>query len=167
MALSGYMLLGNMEQDHNCNLLKHLSHISYVAKVFDVNLSLSSSSLLLKELVVTSTAPNILELHAFKMVYILPPLLISCILSFVVAHGDLFSIRQSQGQINVHFGNTLQLKKRDAEELGLQKRQNCGPSIGSCPKGQCCQASGLCGTGSDFCEGPQCQFDYSDSCDAL
>jgi hypothetical protein len=44
---------------------------------------------------------------------------------------------------------------------------DCGPGIGPCPAGQCCSESNWCGSTVDYCKGPQCQLDYSDSCDAL
>lgn len=48
-----------------------------------------------------------------------------------------------------------------------QRAPQCGPGIGSCGKGECCSDSGNCGTGEDFCQGSQCQLDYSDACDTL
>lgn len=105
--------------------------------------------------------------HLSKMVHLFPSLLLSCIVSYVAAHGDGFAIQQSKGQINFHFGQPPVVERRNDDELTLRKRQSCGPSIGSCPKGQCCAASGLCGTGTQFCQGPQCLTDYSDSCDSL
>ncbi|WZH47902.1 Chitin deacetylase 1 [Fusarium acuminatum] len=49
---------------------------------------------------------------------------------------------------------------------GLTKRATCGKGVGSCPKGQCCSASGNCGTTSSYCTSPQCQMAYSNgNCD--
>lgn len=41
----------------------------------------------------------------------------------------------------------------------LQKRENCGPGIGSCANGECCSQYNWCGTTSDHC-GNNCQPQY-------
>ncbi|OMP84902.1 Chitin deacetylase [Diplodia seriata] len=57
-------------------------------------------------------------------------------------------------------------------DLALDRRQaagdSCGPNAGnaSCGAGLCCSAAGLCGTGRDFCDAPDCQFEYGPACDA-
>ncbi|KAK4044010.1 hypothetical protein C8A01DRAFT_43171 [Parachaetomium inaequale] len=54
---------------------------------------------------------------------------------------------------------------------GLKGRQDdeegqCGPGIGSCDDGECCSFEGWCGTDKDSCSAPDCQINYSTSCDA-
>lgn len=38
----------------------------------------------------------------------------------------------------------------------LEKRNNCGPGLGSCGAGMCCSKWGYCGTTTDYC-GTGCQ----------
>ncbi|KAH8771324.1 hypothetical protein BGZ57DRAFT_1016907 [Hyaloscypha finlandica] len=66
---------------------------------------------------------------------------------FAAAHGTGFRIRSSPSQ----------------DELNIQFA--CGVGVGSCPAGQCCSSGGLCGTGTSYCEGPDCQLDYGPACD--
>ncbi|PNY18837.1 Peptidoglycan-N-acetylglucosamine deacetylase [Tolypocladium capitatum] len=42
-----------------------------------------------------------------------------------------------------------------------------GSTLGKCPRGSCCSETGFCGTASEYCEGSQCQLEYSDSCDTF
>ncbi|KAJ2902632.1 chitin deacetylase [Zalerion maritima] len=76
------------------------------------------------------------------------------------AHG-VPSIKVSRNAINVRFADPPAVH----DTRDLHKRAECGESIGSCSPGQCCSENGWCGTTGDFCGGPQCQLDYSDSCD--
>ncbi|KAK0728914.1 hypothetical protein B0T21DRAFT_203386 [Apiosordaria backusii] len=41
----------------------------------------------------------------------------------------------------------------------LQKRENCGAGLGSCPAGQCCSQYGWCGVTSEHC-GAGCQSGF-------
>ncbi|CAI9631283.1 unnamed protein product [Alternaria burnsii] len=44
----------------------------------------------------------------------------------------------------------------------------CGPENGgaSCAEGYCCSVAGYCGQGNDYCQAPDCQFQYGPACDA-
>ena len=61
----------------------------------------------------------------------------------------------------------VSLALETGQEPQLRKRAECGPGIGSCDSGFCCSESGYCGKTVEYCEGSQCQLDYSDSCDTL
>lgn len=54
--------------------------------------------------------------------------------------------------------------KHAAEE----KRQNtdgqCGAAYGSCAAGVCCSPAGWCGTTSDYCYSPGCNYEYGPGC---
>lgn len=72
------------------------------------------------------------------------------------------------------------------EPSHVEERQTvttCGPGVGSCQKGYCCSAAGYvvllksplgrqlttsryCGTGTQYCAAPDCQFQYGPACDA-
>ncbi|GJN80281.1 hypothetical protein PLIIFM63780_003806 [Purpureocillium lilacinum] len=42
----------------------------------------------------------------------------------------------------------------------------CGVEFGTtCQSGDCCSIEGWCGKGPDYCSSPDCQLEYSDSCD--
>lgn len=95
-------------------------------------------------------------------------LLFSAARKFVAAHGAGFRIRSppSQDEMNVHFGEGEAVRSLPKlQPLGRQSSQACGVGVGSCPAGQCCSAGGLCGTGTSYCEGPDCQLDYGPACD--
>ncbi|KAI4687419.1 hypothetical protein J4E81_008270 [Alternaria sp. BMP 2799] len=53
-----------------------------------------------------------------------------------------------------------------ARQGGIDGR--CGPNNGgaSCAEGYCCSVEGYCGQGGDYCEAPDCQFQYGPACDA-
>lgn len=82
-------------------------------------------------------------------------------------------------------GNVRDLKARDllsnlkartaaayqldtAETHVLEKRRDaegrCGGVYGSCAAGECCSEAGWCGTTSDDCYSPGCQFKYGPGC---
>ncbi|EEP79804.1 hypothetical protein UREG_04650 [Uncinocarpus reesii 1704] len=50
-----------------------------------------------------------------------------------------------------------------------QKRayNRCGPDFGSCQEGLCCSSHGYCGHGPEYCQAPDCLFDFGSGCDAL
>ncbi|TLD31633.1 hypothetical protein PspLS_02222 [Pyricularia sp. CBS 133598] len=54
------------------------------------------------------------------------------------------------------------------QRLDTRQKENpqCGPGVGKCPDGQCCSPAGFCGTGKWYCDGPDCQINYSNGCDA-
>jgi hypothetical protein len=57
----------------------------------------------------------------------------------------------------------------DSPTATLNKRAStttCGPGVGTCAAGLCCSIEGYCGTGPDYCPGPDCQFQYGPACDA-
>jgi hypothetical protein len=92
-------------------------------------------------------------------------LLFSSVVELAAGHGSGFSINPSHSgaEINVRFGEAIQ--ERDARDPNVEKRQACGPGVGSCPAGQCCSSGGQCGTGGEFCTGPGCQLAYGPACD--
>jgi hypothetical protein len=92
-------------------------------------------------------------------------LLVFSVVEQVVGHGSGFSINPSYSgaEINVRFGEEAQ--ERDVGDSNVEKRQACGPGVGSCPAGQCCSSGGQCGTGGLFCTGPGCQLAYGPACD--
>ncbi|KAL2068366.1 hypothetical protein VTL71DRAFT_16464 [Oculimacula yallundae] len=62
------------------------------------------------------------------------------------------------------------IKKRSSGSgHALEERQNndgqCGAGIGSCTS-NCCSSAGWCGTGTEYCAAPDCQFQYGPGCDA-
>jgi hypothetical protein len=81
--------------------------------------------------------------------------------SMVFADG--FIARRRGAEVNVAARHAHDVS---VQPEGLTKRATCGKSAGSCPKGQCCSASGNCGTTSSYCTSPQCQMAYSNgNCD--
>ncbi|KAI1915177.1 hypothetical protein LOZ61_001853 [Ophidiomyces ophidiicola] len=55
------------------------------------------------------------------------------------------------------------------KNLATQKqgRNLCGPDHGPCERGFCCSLHGYCGHGPDYCQAPDCLFDFGSGCDAL
>ncbi|KAH8663161.1 carbohydrate esterase family 4 protein [Tricladium varicosporioides] len=49
---------------------------------------------------------------------------------------------------------------------GTSTNGKCGPVDGTCASNECCSLAGFCGTTSEFCNAPDCQFNYGPACDA-
>ncbi|PVH91956.1 carbohydrate esterase family 4 protein [Periconia macrospinosa] len=73
-------------------------------------------------------------------------------------------LEEIQGYAAPHFQrrdwSTPDVDTRDKKHL------RCGPGVGFCAPGDCCSHSGYCGRGFRHCESPNCQINYSDSCDS-
>lgn len=56
----------------------------------------------------------------------------------------------------------------EIHESSIEKRQTsdgrCGPGLGSCTN--CCSFEGYCGSGTEYCASPDCQYKYGPLCDA-
>ncbi|KUJ20398.1 carbohydrate esterase family 4 protein [Mollisia scopiformis] len=49
---------------------------------------------------------------------------------------------------------------------GTSTNGQCGPGFGTCASNECCSLAGYCGVTEDYCEAPDCQFNYGPACDA-
>lgn len=85
----------------------------------------------------------------------------------------IFGGRETLGRLQRHVVENLQspavahkLGRRDWSEPDVATGKQCGPEFGYCDPGDCCSHVGYCGTGWSYCSSPNCQFDWSDSCDA-
>ncbi|KAF2855092.1 carbohydrate esterase family 4 protein [Plenodomus tracheiphilus IPT5] len=58
--------------------------------------------------------------------------------------------------------------KLTARQVGGNADGRCGKDFGcaTCNTGYCCSVAGYCGTGPDFCQSPDCNFEYGPACDA-
>ncbi|KAF2417122.1 glycoside hydrolase/deacetylase [Tothia fuscella] len=96
--------------------------------------------------------------------------------TLINAHGDIqgapriFGLRDVAGlrQRVAHLGSvgTIERATPFPDLETRQSRTNCGPRVGSCAAGLCCSSAGFCGTGKDYCDAPDCQFQYGPACDA-
>ncbi|UNI16856.1 Chitin deacetylase [Purpureocillium takamizusanense] len=56
------------------------------------------------------------------------------------------------------------LPKLESRQVSTDNR--CGVKFGTrCPNGDCCSLEGWCGKGPEYCNSPDCQLEFSDSCD--
>ncbi|KAK0115365.1 chitin deacetylase [Cadophora gregata f. sp. sojae] len=49
---------------------------------------------------------------------------------------------------------------------GTSTNGQCGATFGTCASNECCSVAGFCGTGPEYCNAPDCQFNYGPACDA-
>ncbi|WEW56891.1 chitin deacetylase [Emydomyces testavorans] len=56
---------------------------------------------------------------------------------------------------------------RKSPEHKKRGYSRCGPKFGACQEGLCCSAHGYCGYGPEYCQAPDCLFDYGSGCDAM
>ncbi|KAF2182165.1 carbohydrate esterase family 4 protein [Zopfia rhizophila CBS 207.26] len=105
----------------------------------------------------------------------------SLVAPLVAAHGDeiphmpkIFGRNPIEGlrTRNAFQGHTAR-DVQPQQGSSLKPRQGgvdgqCGPSVGGarCASGYCCSAAGWCGQGNEYCQAPDCLFQYSDACDA-
>ncbi|RGP80215.1 chitin deacetylase 1 [Fusarium longipes] len=87
-------------------------------------------------------------------------LLLAALSSSVSADGLV--ARRRGAEFNIH----IRHEGEASNSQEISKRASCGKDAGSCPKRQCCSASGQCGSTSAYCTSPECQMSYSNgNCD--
>ncbi|KAF2855942.1 carbohydrate esterase family 4 protein [Plenodomus tracheiphilus IPT5] len=104
-------------------------------------------------------------------------LVASLVAPLVAAHGGVegapkfFGLPKNLRTRNPFAGH--QVRHADFHKDGLHARQEadpemCGKQGGGavCAQDKCCSPEGYCGTTTDHCKAPDCQFEYGPACDA-